>query len=77
MSTATETVPDDVAAAVATYRKTALRVAALGELADLAAEGVELSDMHADDLAHAEDLMAGARAVLADAGRLDLIGGGH
>lgn len=77
MSTATptEVLPPDVAAAVATYRKTALRVAALGELADLAEVGIELSDMHADDLVHAEDLMAGARAVLAAAGRLDLIGG--
>ncbi len=33
-----------------------------------------LSDLDADDLAHAEDLMAGAQAVLATAGRLDLIG---
>lgn len=67
--------PAGVAAAVVTYRKAALRVAALGELADLADAGIELSDMHADDLAHAEDLMAGARATLAKAGRLDLIGG--
>lgn len=28
-----------------------------------------------DDLVHVEDVMAGARAVLAEAGRLDLIGG--
>lgn len=70
----TEALPSDIAATVATYRKTALRVAALSELADLAEAGIELSDMHADDLVHAEDLMAGARAVLAAAGRLDLIG---
>lgn len=40
------------------------------------AESGGMSDMHADDLAHAEDLMAGARATLADAGMLHLIGGG-
>ncbi|MFL6096012.1 MAG: hypothetical protein ACJ71Y_11240 [Blastococcus sp.] len=71
----TVSLPADVAAAVVTYQKAALRVAALSDLADLAEAGIELSDMHADDLAHAEDLMAGARAALAKAGRLDLIGG--
>lgn len=79
MSTATPTptalLSAEVAAAVVTYRKAALRVAALSDLADLAEVGIELSDMHADDLAHAEDLMAGARASLVAAGRLDLIGG--
>lgn len=72
---AAEALPANITDAVATYRKAALRVAALGELADLAAEGIDLSDGHADDLVHAEDLMAGVRAVLADAGRLDLVGG--
>jgi hypothetical protein len=43
----------------------------------LLAAGLEggLSDLDADDLAHNVDLMAGARAVLAKAGRLDLVGG--
>lgn len=45
------------------------------QLAHQAAAG-SLTDLDADDLAHAEDLMAGARAVLANAGRLDLIGAG-
>lgn len=67
--------PADIAAAVATYRKAALRVAALGELADLAEAGIELSDMHADDLFHAYQVQAGARATLAEAGMLHLIGG--
>lgn len=44
------------------------------QLAALAESGVKLSDLDADSLAHAEDLMAGARATLAAAGRLDLIG---
>jgi hypothetical protein len=43
-------------------------------LADLADAGHKLSGLEWDDLAHAEDLMAGARAALAAAGRLDLIG---
>lgn len=38
------------------------------------AEADRLSDLDADSLAHAEELMAGARATLAAAGRLDLIG---
>lgn len=44
--------------------------------AQLAAEAAAgtLSDLDADDLAHAEDMMSGARATLAAAGRLDLIG---
>lgn len=67
--------PADITAAVATYRKAALRVAALSELADLADAGIELSDMHADDLAHAEEQMLGAHTTLLKADRLDLIGG--
>jgi hypothetical protein len=39
------------------------------------AEADKLDDLDADSLAHAEDLMAGAAATLASAGRLDLIGG--
>lgn len=42
-----------------------------------AGRAVFLSDLEADDLAHNVDLMAGARATLAKAGRLDLIGGGR
>ena len=77
MSTQTPTapLPVDIAAAVLTYRKAALRVAALSDLADLAEVGIELSDMHADDLEHAYQLQIGARTVLSAAGRLDLIGG--
>jgi hypothetical protein len=39
------------------------------------AESGRMTDLDADDLAHAEELMAGARATLHAAGRLDLIGG--
>ena len=39
------------------------------------AEADKMTDLDADSLAHAEDLMAAARKTLADAGRLDLIGG--
>lgn len=59
-----------VVEAVTRYEAAALHVI---ELSDLAAIG-DLSDLDADSLAHAEDLMAGARAVLAKAGRLDLVG---
>jgi hypothetical protein len=45
------------------------------ELADLADAGQPLTALEWDDLAHAEDLMSGAKATLAAAGRLDLIGG--
>lgn len=64
------TVPDVLVRAVTEYELAGLRA---GVLAGMAARG-PLSDLDADSLAHAEDLMAGARAVLADAGRLDLIG---
>lgn len=43
------------------------------QLAALAEAGC-LSDLDADSLAAAEDVMAAARTVLANAGRLDLIG---
>lgn len=39
------------------------------------AESGGMSDLDADSLAHAEDLMMGARATLAAAGMLHLIGG--
>lgn len=39
------------------------------------AESGGLSDLDADSLAHAEDVMAGAKAVLAEAGMLHLLGG--
>ena len=45
------------------------------ELADLGGAGFELSALEWDDLAHAEDLIAGAAGALKSAGRLDLIGG--
>lgn len=64
--------PGPVADAVLVYRSAAVRAALL---ADLAGADYTLSAMEWDDLAHAEDLMAGARATLAAAGRLDLIGG--
>jgi len=62
---------DPVIRAAADFRKAALRAANLSNLA----LSPEMLTLHADDLAHAEDLMAGARATLAKAGRLDLIGG--
>lgn len=37
------------------------------------AESGQMTDLDADSLAHAEELMAGARATLSAAGRLDLI----
>ena len=54
------------------YVTASARAAQLNKRID---DGVKLSALEWDDLAHAEDLMAGARAVLASAGRLDLIGG--
>lgn len=45
------------------------------QLAALAEATGTLSDLDADDLAHAEDLKFGVRATLAAAGRLDLVGG--
>ena len=44
------------------------------QLAALAESG-RMTDLDADSLAHAEELMAGAKATLTKAGRLDLIGG--
>jgi hypothetical protein len=59
--------------AVTVYETAALRATELAAKA-VSDEG-PLSDLEADDLAHAEDLMAGHRATLAAAGRLDLVGG--
>lgn len=46
----------------------------VAELAQLATSG-RMSTLDADDLAHAEDLMAGRLQQLRNAGRLDLVGG--
>jgi hypothetical protein len=56
--------------AVTVYETAAVYAVQLAALA----EAGKLSDLDADSLAHAEDLMAAARQTLADAGRLDLIG---
>jgi hypothetical protein len=56
--------------AVARYRSAEARA---NELIEIARTG-SMSDLAADDLAHNVDLMAGYRAALAKAGRLDLIG---
>ncbi|MFF8100128.1 hypothetical protein ACF07S_10190 [Streptomyces sp. NPDC016640] len=57
--------------AVAQYETAALHAVQLAALA----EAGKLTNLDADSLAAAEDIMAAARAVLAKAGRLDLIGG--
>lgn len=59
------------AKAAADYRKAEARA---NELIAAGLAG-RMSDLDADDLAHNVDLMAGDRATLASAGRLDLIGG--
>jgi hypothetical protein len=55
--------------AVTVYETAALHAVQLAALA----EADKMTDLDADSLAHAEDLMAAARQALADAGRLDLI----
>ena len=60
-----------VVGAVTQYESAALQAV---ELSDLALVGL-LSDLDADSLVHAEDLMADARTVLASAGLLHLVGG--
>lgn len=55
--------------AVTVYETAAVHAVQLAALAEVD----KLSDLDADSLAHAEDLMAGARQALAKAGRLDLI----
>ncbi|PAZ15648.1 hypothetical protein CLM62_12695 [Streptomyces sp. SA15] len=67
-----ETPVDPVIRAAADFRKAALRAAALSN----EALSPNMADLDADSLAAAEDLMAGARATLAAAGMLHLIGGG-
>jgi hypothetical protein len=58
--------------AVVVYETAAVRAA---ELAAQSASGIDLPAVDVRSWEFAEDLMAGARAALADAGRLDLIGG--
>jgi hypothetical protein len=62
--------PGPVAGAVLSYRSAAARAVLL---MDLVTAEYALSPLEWDDLAHAEDLMAGAKANLANVGRLDLI----
>jgi hypothetical protein len=61
----------EVAEALTRYEIATVHVVQLAALA----ESGSLSDLQADDLAHAEDLRAGALATLAEAGALHLIGG--
>jgi hypothetical protein len=58
-----------VVQAVTVYETAAVKAVQLAALAETG----KLSDLDADSLAHAEDLMAGARQTIADAGMLDLI----
>jgi hypothetical protein len=62
---------DLVSLAASDYRAAESRANELIRSAQVA----PMSDLHADDLAHYVDLMAGYKATLAAAGRLDLIGG--
>jgi len=71
ITTATPTAPLPTPVAIARYRSAEARA---NELIVAARATGCMSDMNADDLAHYVDLMAGARATLAAAGRLDLIG---
>jgi hypothetical protein len=57
--------------AAAVYESAAVRAV---QLANRALDPT-MSDLDADSLAHAEDLMAGSLAALAKAGRLDMVGG--
>lgn len=57
-------------AAVTEYETAAMHAAQLAAVA----ESGRMTDLDADSLAAAEDLMAAAQARLADAGRLDLLG---
>lgn len=59
------------AQAASRYRQAAARAVELSTLALLD----RMTGLDADDLAHAEDLMAAEKATLTAAGRLDLIGG--
>lgn len=64
--------PAAVVRAVAQYEAAALHAA---QLAAKAATGMDLAKLDVRSWEFAEDLMAGCRATLAEAGRLDLIGG--
>lgn len=55
--------------AVTVYETAAVHAVQLAALA----ESGRMTDLDADSLAHVEELMAGAKATLAAAGRLDLI----
>ncbi|MCW7941651.1 hypothetical protein AAW14_06295 [Streptomyces hygroscopicus] len=63
-------VPAAVVRAVTEYETAAVHARQLAAVA----ESGGMSDLDADSLAVAEDLMAASRATLAQAGRLDLIG---
>ena len=60
-----------VVRAVTVYETAAVHAVQLAAVA----ESGTMTDLDADSLAHAEELMAASHALLADAGRLDLIGG--
>jgi hypothetical protein len=62
--------PPEVVRAVAVFETAAVHAVQLAALA----ESGDMTDLDADSLAAAEDLMAGARATLAEAGALHLIG---
>lgn len=64
-------VPAEVVAAVTMFEAAAVQATALAGIA----ESGRMSDLDADSLAAAEDLMAAARKSLADAGYLHLIEG--
>ena len=57
--------------AVTVYETAAVHAVQLAAVA----ESGRMTDLDADSLAHAEELMAASRETLAVAGRLDLIGG--
>lgn len=63
------TVSPEIVSAVTVYETAAVHAA---ELASVAVSG-RMSDLDADSLAAAEDLMAGARATLTAAGQLHLV----
>lgn len=77
MSTATPIQPSPTAPLPSTPADMAARYRAAetraNELIQVARTG-RMSDLNADDLAHYVDLMAGAKATLAKAGALHLIG---
>lgn len=62
-----------VVRAVTVYEVASVRAMVLAGFAETGF----MSDLDADSLAHAEDLMAGSRAILADAGQLHLLADEH